>query len=121
MPSHLVFRHSLLRQTWSPNISVVAAGVHDPALIAVIGHAVKALLAAEKGPGHSSSNLRGNSVSVKSQVPAPPPSLLQQTVTFFNSGGAFLEQQALSSPSTTQGRPNFTVPSFFPLLQPRNR
>ena len=33
-------------------------------------------------------------------------------VTFSASGGTFLEQQAISLPSATQGRPNFTVPSF---------
>ena len=36
----------------------------------------------------------------------------QQTVTFLASGGAFPEQQAISLPSATQGRPNLTVPSF---------
>ena len=66
---------------------VVAAGVHDPALIAAIVNAVKASLAAEKGPGSSSSNLRGNSDSVEVQaasggVPAPSPSLSRQTATF---------------------------------------
>ena len=96
---------------------VVAAGPHDPALIAAIVDAVKASLAAEKGPGPSLSNLHGNSVNMELQsasggVPAPPPSLSQQTATFLASGGAFLEQQAISSPSTTQGRPNFTVPPF---------
>ena len=96
---------------------VVAAGVHDPALIAVIVDAVKASLAAEKSPGSTSSNLRGNSVSAELQaasggVPAPLPSLSQQTATFLASGGAFPEQQAISLPSATQGRPNLTVPSF---------
>ena len=47
---------------------VVAAGVHDPALIAAIVDAVKVSLAAEKGPGSSSSNLRGNSDSVEPQA-----------------------------------------------------
>ena len=96
---------------------VVAAGVHDPALIAVIVDAVKALLAAERGPGSSSSNLLGNSVSVELQaasggIPAPSPSLSRQTATILASGGAFPEQQVISSPSAMQGRPNFTVPSF---------
>ena len=96
---------------------VVAAGVHDPALIAVIVDAVKASLAAEKGPGSTSSNLGGNSVSVELQaasggVPDPSPSLSQQTATFLASGGAFPEQQAISLPSASQGRFNFTVPSF---------
>ena len=44
---------------------VVAAGVHDPTLIAEIVDVVKASLAAEKGPGSTSSNLGGNSVSVE--------------------------------------------------------
>ena len=55
---------------------VVAAGVHDPALIAAIVDAVKASLAAERGPGSSSSNLRGNSDSVEPQAAfggVPPP------------------------------------------------
>ena len=90
---------------------VVAAGVHDPALITVIVNAVKASLAAERGPGSTLSNLRGNSVSMEG-IPAPSPSLSQQTVTFLASGGAFPEQQAISLPSATQGTPNFTVPSF---------
>ena len=88
----------------------VAADVHDPALIAAIIDAVKASLAAEKGPG-------SNSVSVEPQaasggVPAPAPSLSQQMATFLASGGAFPEQQAISLHSLTQGRPNLTVPSF---------
>ena len=96
---------------------VVAAGVHDPALITVIVDAVKASLAAERGPGSTSSNLFGNSVSMEIQaafggIPAPSPSLSQQTATFLASGGAFPEQQAISLPSATQGTPNFTVPSF---------
>ena len=96
---------------------VVAAGVHDPALITVIVDAIKASLAAEKDPGPTSSNLRGNSVRVELQaasggVPAPSPSLSQETATFSASGGAFQEQQAISLPSASQGRPNFTVPSF---------
>ena len=96
---------------------VVAAGVHNSTLIAAIVDAVKASIAAEKGPGSSSSNLRGNSDSVEPQaasgdVPAPSPSLSQQTATFLASGGAFVEQEAISSPSATQGRPNFTVPCF---------
>ena len=45
-------------------------------------------------------------------VPVPSPSLSQQTPTFLASGGAFPEQQAISLPSATQGRPNLTVPSF---------
>ena len=66
---------------------VVAAGVHDPALIAVIVDAVKDSLAAEKSPGSTSSNLYGNSVKVELQatsggVPVPSPSLSQQTPTF---------------------------------------
>ena len=44
---------------------VVAAGVHDPTLIAEIVDVVKASLAAEKGRGSTSSNLGGNSVSVE--------------------------------------------------------
>ena len=97
---------------------VVAAGVHNSTLIAAIVDAVKASLAAEKGPGSSSSNLRGNSDSVEPQaasgdVPAPSPSLSQQTATFLASGGAFVEQQAISSPPATQGRPNFTFALFF--------
>ena len=96
---------------------VVAAGVHDPALIAVIADAVKDSLAAEKSPCSTSSNLHGNSVRVELQatsggVPVPSPSLSQQTPTFLASGGAFPEQQAISLPSATQGRPNLTVPSF---------
>ena len=96
---------------------VVAAGVHDPALITVMVDAVKASLAAERGPGSTSSNLRGNSVSMELQaasggIPAPLPSLSQQTATFLASGGAFAEQQAISLPSATQGTPNFIVPSF---------
>ena len=47
---------------------VVAARVHDPALIAVIIDAVKASLVAEKGPGSTSSNLHGNSISVELQT-----------------------------------------------------
>ena len=63
---------------------VVAAGVHDPALIV---DAVKDSLAAEKSPGSTSSNLHGNSVKVELQatsggVPVPSPSLSQQTPTF---------------------------------------
>ena len=100
---------------------VVAAGVHNPALIAAIVDAVKASFAAEKGPGSSSSNLHGNFDSVEPQgvlggVPAQSPSLSQQTATFLASGGAFPEQQAISSPSATQGSPNFTVPSFVATL-----
>ena len=96
---------------------VVAAHVHDPALIAVIIDAVKASLVAEKGPGSTSSNLHGNSISVELQtasggVPAPSPSLSKQTATFLASGGTFPAHQAMSLPSATQGRPNFTVPSF---------
>ena len=96
---------------------VVAAGVHDPALITVIVDAVKASLAAERSPGSTSSNLCRNSVSMELQassggIPAPSPGLSQQTATFLASGGAFPEQQAISLPSATQGTPNFTVPSF---------
>ena len=47
---------------------VVTALVHDPALIAVIIDAVKASLVAEKGPGSTSSNLHGNSISVELQT-----------------------------------------------------
>ena len=95
----------------------VAARVHDPALIAVIIDAVKASLVAEKGPGSTSSNLHGNSISVELQtasggIPAPSPSLSKQTATFLASGGTFPAHQAISLPSATQGRPNFTVPSF---------
>ena len=78
---------------------VVAARVHDPALIAVIIDAVKVSLVAEKGPGSTSSNLRGNSISVELQaasggVLAPSPSLSKQTATFLASGGAFPAHQA---------------------------
>ena len=117
-PSSLASAANSAPQTSSTvSAPVVAAGVHDPALIAAIVDAVKASLAAEKGPGSSSSNLLGNSDSVEPQaafggVPAPSPSLSQQTATFLASGGAFLQQQAISSPSATQGRPNFIVPSF---------
>ena len=45
-------------------------------------------------------------------IPPPSPSLSQQTATFSASGCAFPEQQAISLPSATQGRPNLTVPSF---------
>ena len=96
---------------------VVAASVDEPALITIIVDAVKASLAAERGPGSTSSNLRRNSVSMELQaasggIPAPSPSLSQQTANFLASGGAFPEQQAISLPSATQGTPNFTVPSF---------
>ena len=117
-PSSLASAANSAPQTSSTvSAPVVAAGVHDPALIAAIVDAVKASLAAEKGPGSSSSNLRGNSDSVELQaasggVTAPSSSLSQQTATFLASGGAFPEQQAISSPSATQGRPNFTVPCF---------
>ena len=117
-PSSLASAANSAPQTSSTvSAPVVAAGVHDPALIAAIVDAVKASLAAEKGPGSSSSNLLGNSDSVEPQaafggVPAPSPSLSQQTATFLASGGAFPQQQAISSPSATQGRPNFIVPSF---------
>ena len=126
-PSSLASAANSAPQTSSTvSAPVVAAGVHDPALIAAIVDAVKASFAAEKGPGSSSSNLLGNSDSVEPQaafggVPAPSPSLSLQTATFLASGGAFPEQQAISSPSATQGRPNFTVPSLLPLLQPRAR
>ena len=117
-PSSLFSAANSAPQTSSPvSAPVGAAGVHDPALISAIVDAVKASLGAEKGPGSSSSNLRGSSDSVELQaasggVPAPSPSLSQQTATFLTSGGAFPEQQAISSPAATQGRPNFTVPSF---------
>ena len=96
---------------------VVAACVHDPALIAVIIDGVKASLVVEKGPGSTSSNLRGNSISVELQaasggIPTPSPSLSKQMATFLASGGAFPAHQAISLPPATQGRPNFTVPSF---------
>ena len=45
-------------------------------------------------------------------VPAQSPSLSQQTATFLASGGLFQEQQSILSPSASQSRPNFTVPSF---------
>ena len=107
---------------------VVAAGGHDPALIAVIVHAVMALLAAEKGPGPSSSNLHGNSLSVEPQaasggIPAPPPSLLQQTVsqTFLNSGGTFPgNRQYLQLQPRKVGLILLCHP-LLPLLQPRTR
>ena len=75
---------------------VVAAGVHDPALIATIIHAVKASLGAEKGPGSSSGNLRGNFDSVEPHsvlggIPAQSPSLSQQTANCLASGGTFPE------------------------------
>ena len=117
-PSSLASVANTAPQTSSTaSAPVVAAGVHDPALIAAIVDAVKASLAAEKDAGSSASNLRGNVASAEPQavlggVPAPSPSLSQQTATFLASGGAFPEQQAISSPSATQGRPNFTVPSF---------
>ena len=68
-------------------------------------------------PNPSSSNLQGNSVNVELQaasggVPVPSLSLSQQTPTFLASGSALPEQQVISSPSATQGRPKFTV-SFF--------
>ena len=101
---------------------IVAAGVHDPALIAAIVDAMKASLAAEKGPGSSSSNLHGNLDSVEPQVAfGGGASLSQQTATFLASGGAFPEQQAISSPSAMQGRPNFTVPSFVATFETRKR
>ena len=103
----------------APQTSSTASApvVHDPALIAAIVDAMKASLAAEKDAGSSASTLRGNVASAEPQavlggVPAPSPSLSQQTATFLASGGAFPVQQAISSPSATQGRPNFTVPSF---------
>ena len=117
-PSSLASVANTAPQTSSTaSAPVVTAGVHDPALIAAIVDAVKASLAAEKDAGSSASNLRGNVASAEPQavlggVPAPSPSLSQQTATFLVSGGAFPVQQAISSPSATQGRPNFTVPSF---------
>ena len=101
---------------------VVAARVHDPALIAVIIDAVKASLVAEKGPGSTSSNLHGNSISVELQtasggIPTPSPSLSKQTVIFLASGGTFPAHQAISLPSATQGRPNFTA-TFATLCSP---
>ena len=59
----------------------------------------------------------GNSACVASPstswgVPAQSPSLSQQTATFLASGGLFQEQQSILSPSSSQSRPNFTVPSF---------
>ena len=96
---------------------VVAASVYDPALIAAIVDAVKASLAAEKGSGSTPSIVHRNPVSVEPQaasggVPAPLPSLSQQMANFLASGGAFPEQQVISLHSSTQGRPNLTVPSF---------
>ena len=41
------------------SVPVVVAGVYDPALITAIVDVLKASLLAEKGPGSSSSNLRG--------------------------------------------------------------
>ena len=92
--------NSLPQSSSTVSAPVVAAGVHDPALITVIVDAVKASLAAERGPGSTSSNLRGNSVSMELQaasggIPAPSPSLSQQTATFLASEGAFPEQQAV--------------------------
>ena len=95
-PSSLASAANSVPQTSSTvSAPVVAAGVHAPALIAAIVDAVKASLAPEKGPGSRSSNLLGNSDSVEPQaafggVPAPSPSLSQQTATFLASGGAFL-------------------------------
>ena len=76
-----------LQSSSTVSAPVVAAGVHDPTLIAVIVDAVKDSLAAEKGPGSTLSNLHGNSVSVELQaasggLPALSPSLSQQTATF---------------------------------------
>ena len=109
--------NSVRQSSSTVSAPVVAASVDDPALITVIVDAVKASLAAERGPGSTSSNLRRNSVSMELQaasggIPAPSPSLSQQTANFLASGGAFPEQQAISLPSATQGTPNFTVPSF---------
>ena len=52
------------------------------------------------------------SPSTSGGVPAQSPSLSQQTATFLASGGLFQEQQPVPSPSASQSRPNFTVPSF---------
>ena len=100
---------------------VVAVGVHDLTLIVAIVDAVKASLAAEKGPGSSSSNLLGNSDSVEPQaafggVPAPSPSLSQQTATFLASGGAFPQQQAISSPTVTQFSHSSVMKQYYYLL-----
>ena len=59
----------------------------------------------------------GNSACVASPstsggVPDQSPSLFQQTATFLPSGDLFQEQQPMPSPSASQSRPNFTVPSF---------
>ena len=108
---------STLQSPSTVSAPVVAASVHDPALIAAIVNAVKASLVTEKGSDSTPSTVHGNPVSVEPQaasggVPAPSPSLSQQTATFLASGGAFLGQQAISLHSLTQGRPNLTVPSF---------
>ena len=76
-----------LQSSSTVSAPVVAAGVHDPTLIAVIVDAVKDSLAAEKGPGSTLRNLRGNSVSVELEaasggVPTLSPNLSQQTATF---------------------------------------
>ena len=121
-PSSLASAANSAPQTSSTvSAPVVAAGVHDPALIAAIVDAVKASLAAEKGPGSSSSNLLGNSDSVEPQaafggVPAPSPSLSQQTVTFLASGGAFPQQQAISSPTVTQFSHSSVMKQYYYLL-----
>ena len=108
---------SALQSPSTVSAPVVADSVHDPALIAAIVDAIKATLAAEKGSGLTPSTVHGNPVSVEPQaasggVPAPSTSLSQQTATFLASGGAFLGQQVISLHSSTQGRPNLTVPSF---------
>lgn len=74
--------------------AAISAGVNNPAPIALIINTVKASLAAEKGPGSTSSNLPDNSASMALQsasggVPASLLSLSQQTVSFLASGGTF--------------------------------
>ena len=98
---------SALQSPSTVSAPVVAASVHDPALIAAIVDAVKASLAAEKGSGSTPSTVHRNQVSVEPQaasggVPAPSPSLSQQTATFLASGGGFPGQQAISLHSSTR-------------------
>ena len=105
----------------SSTVSIpVAVSVPDPAFLVLVVNAVKAFLVAEKDPGPTSNNVcasLGNSACVASPstsggIPAQSPSLSQQMATFLASGGLFQEQQPIPLPSVSQGRPNFTVPSF---------
>ena len=98
-PSSLASMANSAPQTSSVvSATVVAAGLHDPALIAAIVDAVKASLAAEKDPGPSLSNLHGSAVSVELQslsggIPTSSPILSQQTATLLAFGGTFPEPQ----------------------------